>query len=213
MAMLRSDERSRAPVPSAPRQDAPRQGSGSPEGDPAKVNMPPRRTWLTFMLVLLANFLLVRLLFPSAQPVKVPYTLFRDEVARKNVQAIYSRGASITGRFAKPVTYPRDSAEAARLRSRTRSRVEPRPVTDFATELPAFADPGLEALLIASGVEISAEPIQQSGWLNLLYSFAPALMIIALYVWMYRRAAKAGGGLGGALTGGLGKSTARRFDQ
>ena len=59
MAMLRSDERSRAPVPSAPREGAPRQGSGSPAGDPAKVNMPPRRTWLTFMLVLLANFLLL----------------------------------------------------------------------------------------------------------------------------------------------------------
>ena len=144
MAMLRSDERSRAPVPSAPRDGAPRQGPGSPQGDPAKVNMPPRRTWLTFMLVLLANFLLVRLLFPSAQPVKVPSTLFRDEVGRKNVQAIYSRGASITGRFAKPVTYPRDSAEAARMRGRTRSRVEPRPVTDFATswtcETTGFSD-------------------------------------------------------------------------
>ena len=213
MATLRSDERSRTPVPSAPRPGAPPKGSGAPEGDAPKANTLPRRTWLTFLLVVVANFLLVRLLFPSAQPVKVPYTLFRDEVAQKNVQAIYSRGASITGRFARAVTYPRDSAEAARMRGRTRSRVAPRPVTDFATELPAFADPGLEALLIASGVEISAEPIQQSGWLNLLYSFAPALMIIALYVWMYRRAAKAGGGLGGALTGGLGRSTARRFDQ
>ena len=212
MATLRSDERSRAPVPSAPRPGPSTKGPGQPEGEAAKANM-PRRTWLTFLFVVLANFLLVRLLFPSAQPVKVPYTLFRDEVGRKNVQAIYSRGASITGRFSKPVTYPRDSAEAARLQSRTRSRVAPRPVTDFATELPAFADPGLEALLIGSGVEISAEPIQQSGWLTLLYSFAPALLIIGLYVWLYRRAAKATGGLGGALTGGLGRSTARRFDQ
>jgi cell division protease FtsH len=171
--------------------------------------MPPRRTWITFLLVVLANFLLVRLLVPSGEPVKVPYTLFREEVGRKNVEAIYSRGASITGRFAAPVTFPRDSTATPR----GRARPKPRPVTDFATELPAFADPGLEALLIANGVEISAEPIQQSGWLNVLYSFAPALMIIALYVWMYRRAAKAGGGLGGALTGGLGRSTARRFDQ
>ena len=213
MATLRSDERPRAPMPDTPRPGTAPRGPGGPDAGAAKTGMPPRRTWATFLLVVVANFLLVRLLFPSAQPVKVPYTLFRDEVARKNVQAIYSRGPSITGRFATAVTYPRDSAEAARLRSRTRARVEPRPVTDFATELPAFADPGLEGLLIASGVEISAEPIQQSGWLNLLYSFAPALLIIALYVWMYRRASKATGGLGGALTGGLGRSTARRFDQ
>ncbi|HKH90438.1 MAG TPA: ATP-dependent zinc metalloprotease FtsH [Gemmatimonadaceae bacterium] len=207
----RIGERPRAPAPQPERPGAPPRKSGTPGEESSKPKMPPRRTWLTFLLVVLANFFLVRLLVPSGEPVKVPYTLFREEVARKNVEAIYSRGASITGRFAAPVTYPRDSTAPPRTRLRT--RVQPRPVTDFATELPAFADPGLEGLLIANGVEISAEPIQQGGWLNLLYSFAPALLIIGLYVWMYRRAAKAGGGLGGALTGGLGRSTARRFDQ
>src|SRR5215204_1077665 len=205
----RIGERPRAPQPE--RAGATPRKTGTPGDESSKPKMPPRRTWLTFLLVVLANFFLVRLLVPSGEPVKVPYTLFREEVARKNVEAIYSRGASITGRFAAAVTYPRDSTAPPKTRLRTRA--QPRPVTDFATELPAFADPGLEGLLIANGVEISAEPIQQSGWLNLLYSFAPALMIIALYVWMYRRAAKAGGGLGGAITGGLGRSTARRFDQ
>ena len=104
MATLRSDDRSRASVPRAPRPGNAAKEPGEPGGETPKANMPPRRTWLTFLLVVVANFLLVRLLFPSAQPVKVPYTLFRDEAARKNVQAIYSRGASITGRFAKPVT-------------------------------------------------------------------------------------------------------------
>ena len=47
--------------------------------------------------------------------------------------------------------------------SRTRSRVAPRPVTDFATELPAFADPGLEALLIRAG---SSLPIEGSSWVD-----------------------------------------------
>src|SRR5215203_270488 len=205
----RIGERPRAPQPE--RAGATPQKTGTPGDESSKPKMPPRRTWLTFLLVVLANFFLVRLLVPSGEPVKVPYTLFREEVARKNVEAIYSRGASITGRFAAPVTYPRDST--APPQSRLRTRAQPRPVTDFATELPAFADPGLEGLLIANGVEISAEPIQQSGWLNLLYSFAPALMIIALYVWMYRRAQAGGmGGLGGGLMG-IGKSRARRYDQ
>jgi cell division protease FtsH len=196
-------------------------GAGTPT--PGRA-MPPRRTWVSFLVILAINFALVRLLFPAADaPTKVPYTLFRDQVAARNVEAIYSRGASITGRFRAPVTWPRDSVASdtsARVRARgtplfgRRARVEPRPVTDFATELPAFADPGLEALLIGSGVEISAEPIQQGNtWLSLLFSFAPALLIIGLYVWLFRRAAKQGGGMGGMLTGGLGKSTARRFDQ
>ena len=70
--------------------------------------MPPRRTWLWFLLVLLANYLLMRFLMPSPDaPVTVPYTLFKEEVGKGNVQAIYSRGETITGRFKAPVTYPR----------------------------------------------------------------------------------------------------------
>ena len=166
--------------------------------------MPPRRTWLAFLLIVLANFLLMRLLFPGpGEPVKVPYTLFKQEVTKRNVEKIYSRGESLTGRFISPVTYPaaRDTATGA----------EPRSIRTFATTLPAFVDPGLEALLIANGVEISAEPIPQgNSWMNLLFSFAPALLIIGLYVWLFRRAVKHGGIDGGLM--GISRRTARRFD-
>ncbi|HET9275593.1 MAG TPA: ATP-dependent zinc metalloprotease FtsH, partial [Gemmatimonadales bacterium] len=165
--------------------------------------MPPRRTWLTILFILLANYLLMRFLFPAPEPGKVPYTLFRQQVERGNVEKIYSRGEGITGRFRTPVTYPaaRDTATGA----------EPQAISDFATTLPAFVGPGLETLLLERGVEISAEPIQQgSTWLSLLLSFAPALLLIGLYVWFFRRASK--GGVGGGLLGGLGRSTARRFD-
>ena len=173
--------------------------------------MPPRRAWLTFLLVVLANYALMRIFFPPGEPVKVPYTLFKQEVEQRNVAQIYSRGTSITGRFRTPVTYPRDTT--AQDTTSQRSSASPVPVTDFATELPAFADPGLEALLISNGVEISAEPIQQGNtFLSLLGSFAPALLIIALYVWMFRRAAKQGGAMGGGLLG-IGRSSAKRFDQ
>ena len=190
--------------PPRPKSDVPSGGEGN-KPPPAPV-MPPRRAWLSFLLIVAVNFLVVRVLFPSKDaPVKVPYTLFKEEIVKRNVVRIYSRGESLTGRFRTAVTYPAKPDSA--------SRVKPRPVTNFATTLPAFVDPGLEALLIGNGVEISAEPIQQSGWLNLLFSFAPALLIIGLYVWLFRRASKQAGGLGGALTGGLGRSTARRFDQ
>ncbi|HEV7990619.1 MAG TPA: ATP-dependent zinc metalloprotease FtsH [Gemmatimonadaceae bacterium] len=183
-----------------------RDGTGPAKGasgDPQR--MPPRRTWLSFLLILLVNVAIARLLFPSrAAPVKVPYTLFRQQVTAHNVQAIYSRGSSITGRFVKQITFPRDTTAGGK----------PAPVSDFATELPSFADPGLETLLISNGVEISAKPIQEDNfWTSLLSSFAPTLLLIALYVWIFRRASRQGGGLGGMIGGGIGKSTARRYDQ
>ena len=170
--------------------------------------MPPRRTWLTFLLILLANFLLVRTLFPGAgEPTKVPYTLFKQEVEKRNVERIFSRGASLTGQFRAAVKYPAEPDSA--------SGEQPQDVTTFATTLPSFVDPGLETLLITNGVEISAEPIQSgNSWLTLLFGLGPAVLIIVFYVWLFRRAAKQGaGGLGGGLMGSMGKSKARRFDQ
>lgn len=181
-------------------------GSRTPDGSAAPP-MPPRRTWLTFLVILAVNFLLVRFLFPGGEtPITVPYTLFKEEVTKRNVERIYSRGESLTGQFRNPVTYPTPADTAAGAKVRTG--------TTFATTLPAFVDPGLEALLIANNVEISAEPIQGRGnpILTFLFGFGPALLLILFYVWIYRRAAKQGGAMGGML-GGLGKSSARRFDQ
>ncbi|HJU74650.1 MAG TPA: ATP-dependent zinc metalloprotease FtsH [Gemmatimonadaceae bacterium] len=199
-----------------PRQQSqkPRAGSSPPpksgkanEQDRGTVppTIPPRRTWPALVLILIANFLLIRILFPTGEkPVKVPYTLFKQEVTKRNVARVYSRGESLTGHFRAPVLYP-----AARDTVTTAKRG---PVRVFASTLPAFVDPGLESLLIANDVEISAEPIQAgSTWMSLLFSFAPALLIIGLYVWLFRRAAKQGG-LGGGGLMGIGRSTARRFD-
>ena len=66
--------------------------------------------------------------------------------------------------------------------------------------------------MIDNKVEISAVPIQSgSGWATLLFGFGPAILIIAFYVWLYRRAMQQGG-LGGGMFG-IGKSKARRYDQ
>ncbi|HEX5829710.1 MAG TPA: ATP-dependent zinc metalloprotease FtsH [Gemmatimonadaceae bacterium] len=201
-----------------PRQQAPRARDGAPPrraepaggGTPAHRGRPgiPRRTWIAFLLILLANFLLMRLFGPDAdEPLEVPYTLFKEEVAKGNVEAIYSRGETIEGRFRSLVTYPPPSDSAAA------ARVEPRTSRTFSTTLPSFVDPGLEALLIEHGVEISAAPIQQGGsaWATLLFGFGPAILLIGFYVWLYRRAARQGGGMGGALMG-IGRSKARRYD-
>jgi cell division protease FtsH len=201
---------------------------GSPKGPPP-AKMPPRKTWLWFLLILLANFLLSRFLLPSPNaPVTVPYTLFKEEVGKGNVQAIHSQGVTITGRFKAAVTYAPDGenrvtsseksstpkSEPSSTSARNpRAPEAPKSVTAFTTILPSFVDPGLEAFLISHGVEISAKPMDEGGsaWTTLLLGFGPAVLIIGFYVWMFRRAQQ-GGGMGGGLMG-IGKSKARRYDQ
>ena len=191
-------------------------GSGQP-------TMPPRRTWLWFLGALVVNFWLVKFLMPGAEgPVTVPYTLFKEEVTKGNVQAIYSRADVITGKFKSPVTYPPPSekapapggsAPATSERSATPPSA-PKAVTSFATTVPSFVDPGLEAFLITHGVEISAKPVGETegSWTTFLFGFGPTLLFIGFYIWLFRRAAKQGGGLGGGFMG-FGKSKARRYDQ
>jgi cell division protease FtsH len=174
---------------------------------------------------LLVNYLLARLLIPSVEvPVPVPYTLFREQVGKNNVQAIYSRGDTLTGRFKTPVAIspPAEPGPApgggppAGPAHQAAPPAPPKTAQLFTTTLPSFVGPGLEALLIDHGVEISATPVHQeaSPWARLLFSFGPGLLFIGFYLWLFRRAAQQGGGMGG-LGGlmGIGKSPAHRYDQ
>ncbi len=193
----------------------------APGGGKAKI--PPGRAWLWFAIALLLNFVLARYLVPSGEaPLTVPYTLFKDEVRKGNVKAIYSRGETLTGLFAAPVTYPSpedvnagsgNPAATPSVRGAPR-RGPPRTAATFATTIPSFVGPGLEQFLIDNGVEISAEPIAEgsSPLSTLLFGFGPALLLIVFYVWLFRRAGQQGGGIGGGLLG-IGKSRARRYDQ
>jgi cell division protease FtsH len=204
--------------------------SGSGERTPAKGRgdgaagggfanrIPPRRAWMWFAIALLVNFVAARLFMPGAEaPLTVPYTLFKDEVGKHNVQAIYSRGETLSGRFIAPVTFPpagEASADAKPSVVRGMPRRGPsRTSVNFTTTLPTFVDAGLERFLIDNHVEISAEPIEEGAnpLTTLLFGFGPALLLIGFYVWIFRRAAQQGG-LGGGLMG-IGKSKARRFDQ
>ena len=180
--------------------------------------MPPGRTWLWLLGILLANYFLMRFFLPSPDaPVTVPYTFFKKEVTSGNVEAIHSQGEIITGRFKAPVTYPpageKSAAPSGESKNVTDRGGAQKTVSNFTTTLPSFVDPGLEAFLIENGVEISAKPIQEDGspLATLLFGFGPALLFIGFYIWMFRRAAQQGGGIGGLM--GIGRSKARRYDQ
>lgn len=193
---------------------------GAPNERTSQSKMPPWRSWMwVFLFILLANYVLARFLSPSPQePTVIPYTLFKEEVAKKNVQSINAQGDTITGRFITPITVDNEkTAQKIRPdavpRKDTGSREAAKTVASFKTTVPAFADPGLEAFLIGHGIQITAKPEQQGSFLmTLLFSFGPGLLLILFFVWMYRRSAQ-GGGLGAGGIMGIGKSKARRYDQ
>jgi len=174
-----------------------------------------------FVVAILVNYFLMRFLMPGGEPsVTIPYTAFKDEVVKGNVQAIYSRGDTIKGRFKTPVTYPPASdnsaakgASQSQNERRGVARAAPKTALTFETTLPTFVGPGLEGFLIDHKVEISARPIEEESslWTTILFGFGPAVLLIGFYVWMFRRAQQGGGFSGGLM--GIGKSKARRYDK
>jgi cell division protease FtsH len=181
-----------------------------------QAKMPPRQTWIWFVLILIINFIIGKFFAPGTEtPITVPYTLFKEEVGKKNVHAIYSRGEIITGRFKTAVLYPSTAEKSPEPKngSQPAPREQPKAVSSFKTTLPSFVDQGLEKFLIDHEVEISAKPMQEerSPLATFLLSFGPGLLFIVFYIWLFRRMGQ-GGGMGGGLMG-IGKSKAHRFDK
>ena len=169
-----------------------------PTPDPEKP-APNRRRWLRLLPLLLLGYLvafgLLTLQDMSRAAVTVSYTEFTAQVQGGNVAEVFARGESIEGtlRQARP-----DPAEQGRT------------YTEFVTERPVFAQDDLLGQLRASGTTVRATPVvtQRGALSNLLISFGPILLLVAFYVWLFRRQQQLGAG--GGLLGG-GKRT-RRVD-
>ncbi len=119
-------------------------------------------------------------------PQAVPYTEFKIQVGNKNVAEVFARGDTIEGQLKKGAPIPGQ---------------QDRSYQQFTTERPTFASDDLLAELTEGGATVRATPlVQQRGFLtNLLISFAPILLLIGFYAWMFKRqqGAMAGGLLGG----------------
>jgi cell division protease FtsH len=166
--------------------------------------MRPRPWWIAFLVVLIANYLIVQAFLPERPNprIDVPYTFFKQQVVADNVIDVTSQGDQIQGTFRNAVTYPTDPSQGQQLTS-----------TLFQTVQPQFADTGLETLLEQHNVVINAHSLDQARpwWQTLLLSFAPTLLLIGLFFWISSRAASQLGGSGGPF--GLGRSRAKRYDQ
>lgn len=193
------------------------QKNQKPNAAPSNKNWqwPSARLLLWVFAILALNYFVGKYFFPDAEArVKIPYTLFKSEVQKGNVAEIYATGLSLSGNFEKPVTVP-PKQSASRDSADINSRKKKVEAKNFTTELPAFIDPGLETLLIENDVVIRAQPLDENSnplW-SFLILFGPAILIIAFYVWIYRRAKQSGGmgGMGSFM--GIGSSKAKRFDK
>ena len=158
---------------------------GLPPGQPEKPRL--RRSTIAVWLVgylLLFGMLTVQDRLAGPQPVF--YTEFKNQVVNKNVSAVFARGNSIQGELKKAVAVPDQKDKTYQ---------------QFSTERPTFATDDLLTELTDGGATVRATPlVAQRGFVaNLLISFAPILLLVAFYAWMFRRQQ---GAMGGILGGG-----------
>ena len=157
-----------------------------------------RRFWV-FVLILFAINVWVSTQVPDeAARLTVPYTFFREQAEAGNVAEVTSRGDMIQGEFRKPVRFEQEKGESE-------------PSKRFETQRPSFADDELFALLLREDVEVNARPLEEGRGLlaTIIFGFGPTLLLVALFIWLMRRAAT---NLGGGLGAGLGRSRAKRYE-
>jgi cell division protease FtsH len=175
---------------------------GRGAGTGGRPPSPSRSRWWIAAAVVV--FLLAINLWVSSQalkpnaPIRIPYSpTFLNEVRANNVSAISSTGDAISGTLKKPISYPQGATQS----------------TNFSTQIPSFADnSSLFASLSKEGVTINAQPTNKGPSIaeSLIFGFGPTLLLVALFVFVARRSAGAGGGAGGLMS--FGRSRARRVE-
>jgi cell division protease FtsH len=181
----------------------------SPDGRGGQGGKPPNprrrfsRWWIAALIIgLLAINLWIssRALQPNAR-VRIPYSpTFLTQVKSDNVSEISSTADSIQGTFKHAIKYPPSDSKAPSS-------------TNFSTQVPSFANNSeLSKLLQDHNVTIDANNPDSGPSLleSLIFGFGPTVLLVALFVFLMRRAAGAAGGAGGLMS--FGRSRARRVE-
>ena len=153
------------------------------EGVPATSGQPPtppfykrRRFWLMVVVLLAVNWIISASLTDELHRLHVPYTVFREQVEADNVASVTSRGDTIQGDFGETHRSP--------IPTTVRGG---RPPTS-PPSAPAFADDQLLQMLIRSGAEVNAEPVDKPTpvWQTVLLGFGPTLLFVGIFVLLMR---------------------------
>ncbi|NIK61359.1 ATP-dependent zinc metalloprotease FtsH [Kribbella shirazensis] len=185
-------DRDERPDGARQRSDQPWRTEGLPMGKEGRPRLP---RWLRVTAWIVGGYLVLFLLTTTqdqmaASAETIAYTEFTTQVEKGNVAEVFARGDTIEGRL----------KQAASVPGKTDTEY-----TKFTTERPTFANDNLYGALEKSGTTVRATPVvQERGALwNLLISFAPILLLVGFYLWLFRRQQRAAtGGLGGLLGNG-----------
>ena len=176
-----------------PRRTTPWREEGTRERGVVAWLRPARRRVLVGLLLaaLALNWYFGSKVTEKDQPADVPYTVFRAQVKDGNVVRVNAIGDDIEGVFRSPISFPGGSSGSIRK---------------FQTLRPTFDDTHLLTLLEKNGVQVTADrPEARPLWQILLLSFGPTLLLVALLVWLFRRA-------GAFRSLSIGKSSATRYE-
>jgi cell division protease FtsH len=158
-----------------------------------------RRIWTFFLVLLVVNIALSALLSRPEERMNVPYTFFRAQIEQGNVKEVTSQGDDIQGEFRRETEFKPEGGDKTQKNDK------------FETVRPSFGDDGLLELMLREKVTVNAESLDEGTplWQTLIFGFGPTLLLIGIFIWLFRRAASGGGAAG--LTG-LGRSRAKRYE-
>jgi cell division protease FtsH len=165
--------------------------SGAPKKKPPMIPWSPRKFIGILVALFIVNWLIVSLVAPPQKRIQIPYNpTFLGQVRKDNVREISSSGDTVKGQFKESVKYEGERAKR------------------FETEFPTFADDRqLSRLLEDHNVVINAEPPGERSLLaTILLGFGPTIVLVALFIFIFRRMARGGG------IGQFGRSRARRVE-
>ncbi len=178
-----------------------KQPNNQPSGPQFKI---PRWVWPVIWIVLIIwAFTRVQDMVSTAtgeQPITIPYSFFREEIAAGKVDSVVFQGSQARGTFTGSVKYPPDGSPL--IQQGTQQVTSDR----FVTMLLPIDDPSLTALLNEKGVTVTSQSNDTSPLLYILIQFAPFILILGFFLWSARRAQ---GQMGNVF--GFGRTQAREY--
>ena len=170
-----------------------------------EYRIPQSTGWWKYLIIFFLFWMIISYFFnmfggnPSAT---IPYSAFKDQVKKGNVDFVTMKGDEISGKFNNKILPP------------NHAKNDTTEYEYFSTTKPAVYDDELMKILDSNNVTINAEA-QDNSWLTyMLIMIVPWLLIFGYFFYIRKKMQGQMGGMGGAGAGGLfgiGKSNAKRF--
>jgi cell division protease FtsH len=135
------------------------------------------------------------------QPIKIPYSVFYEQVTVGNVSEVVLQEESARGNFRASVTWPPSGSP---LLTQGMSQ---QTSNSFETTLLPINDPDLAQVLRDNNVTVIGETVEVNPLLLFLLNWGPLLLLFGFLLWSSRRSTRQMGGVFG-----FGKTQAREYN-